>query len=569
MTQKQKAEAYDKALDAIKNLREMNPSDEGIQNWVNENFPELKESEGEKIRKDLIKWFEEFPDMIWRGHCCRYSHYKKDIIAWLEKQGQGVLKPVLDVEIPFGANDSELQEVSYYIPEGFHAELEDDKVIIKKGEQTTALPKWKYKKDNTPLLRDSLILNKYGCVVKSPSGAIVSDVWVIDYDELAKLPKEEFERQGEQKPVNDTDEDSVEVVKDTSILDMVEPKFKIGNWYQCTKDFFGKGVTFDKDTAYYCAKEGCLKDEYGCHIAIVKDLYDNFKLWTISDAKKGDVLASKDGRHILIFRNLDTNISFSSYYNIAGRLEIGWSNDTFIPATKEQRDTLFAKMKESGYEWDEEDKKLKKIEQNPACSEVDKDIMYDTLSNRLKFRKGEWIIRSAEGFKHNTYLIKEVKDYYVCEDLKGRRCTFTFNDVHKNFKSWDISDAKDSDVLVASDGSIFIFAGVVDCACKYYVALATNEYVKINKEAKGGYWETSRAVHPATKEQRDTLMKAMTDAGYTFDFDKKELKKIEDEPNKCEGCNNAKGCVACVDGSEWAHIEEQNPAWSEEDERPF
>ena len=32
---------------------------------------------------------------------------------------------------------------------------------------------------------------------------------------------------------------------------------------------------------------------------------------------------------------------------------------------------------------------------------------------------------------------------------------------------------------------------------------------------------------PATKEQRDTLEKAMTDAGYTFDFEKKELKKIE------------------------------------------
>lgn len=53
------------------------------------------------------------------------------------------------------------------------------------------LPKWRYKKDNAPLIRDSIILNKYGCVAKSPSGAIVCDVWVIDYDELAKLPKEE------------------------------------------------------------------------------------------------------------------------------------------------------------------------------------------------------------------------------------------------------------------------------------------------------------------------------------------------------------------------------------------
>ena len=34
-------------------------------------------------------------------------------------------------------------------------------------------------------------------------------------------------------------------------------------------------------------------------------------------------------------------------------------------------------------------------------------------------------------------------------------------------------------------------------------------------------------VNPATKEQREQLEKAMADAGYTFDFNKKELKKIE------------------------------------------
>lgn len=42
--------------------------------------------------------------------------------------------------------------------------------------------------------------------------------------------KEWLEKQGEQKPVNDTDEDIVEAVKDTSILDLAEPKFKVGDW---------------------------------------------------------------------------------------------------------------------------------------------------------------------------------------------------------------------------------------------------------------------------------------------------------------------------------------------------
>lgn len=42
------------------------------------------------------------------------------------------------LEIPFGAKDSELQESTYYIPDGFHAEIDDDKVIIKKGEKSAA-----------------------------------------------------------------------------------------------------------------------------------------------------------------------------------------------------------------------------------------------------------------------------------------------------------------------------------------------------------------------------------------------------------------------------------------------
>ena len=42
-----------------------------------------------------------------------------------------------DIEIPFGAKDSELQEATYFIPKGFHAEIDDDFVIIKKGEPTT------------------------------------------------------------------------------------------------------------------------------------------------------------------------------------------------------------------------------------------------------------------------------------------------------------------------------------------------------------------------------------------------------------------------------------------------
>jgi len=29
-----------------------------------------------------------------------------------------------------------------------------------------------------------------------------------------------------------------------------------------------------------------------------------------------------------------------------------------------------------------------------------------------------------------------------------------------------------------------------------------------------------------------------------------------EESDKCKGCNNVKGCIACVDGDQWAHYEE-------------
>ena len=50
-----------------------------------------------------------------------------------------------EIEIPFGAKDSELQEVTYYIPKGFHAEIDDGKVVIKQGELE---PAWSEEDEN-------------------------------------------------------------------------------------------------------------------------------------------------------------------------------------------------------------------------------------------------------------------------------------------------------------------------------------------------------------------------------------------------------------------------------------
>lgn len=65
--------------------------------------------------------------------------YEKATITQKDFVPEQELKKVEDeIEIPFGAKDSELQEVTYYIPKGFHAEIDDDNVVIKKGEKPAA-----------------------------------------------------------------------------------------------------------------------------------------------------------------------------------------------------------------------------------------------------------------------------------------------------------------------------------------------------------------------------------------------------------------------------------------------
>lgn len=136
MTIEQKAIAYDEAIKRAKKWRNA-PNADKIPTLstrvIEEIFPELKESEEERIRKELI-------DFV-KSRLAGFPQCEK-FIAWLEKQGEKNLVGCSaedEIEIPFGAKDTELQEVSYHIPKGFHAEIGDDKVVIKKGEKPT---KW-------------------------------------------------------------------------------------------------------------------------------------------------------------------------------------------------------------------------------------------------------------------------------------------------------------------------------------------------------------------------------------------------------------------------------------------
>ena len=160
-------------------------------------------------------------------------------------------------------------------------------------------------------------------------------------------------------------------VKYDKPADKVEPKIKAGDWVVCNN---GPHHIFQViERSWPNAK---YRDINGTEIFLnVNTLDKQYHLWTIQDAKDGDVLAVEHiGRYkfpfIAIYKNYGLNF-FNSYCSIGfdGKFYEADTEhvlDDIHPATKEQRDLLFQKIKENGYEWDAEKKELKKVEQKPA-----------------------------------------------------------------------------------------------------------------------------------------------------------------------------------------------------------
>ena len=278
MTIEEKAKAYDEAL---KKAKDMLAYKEVRQEDIEYLFPELKESEDEKIRKQ-ITGFITYSRVL--------DETKKIWLAWLEKQGA-------------------------------HAEFLDK---IQIGDKVT----------------------------RNEDGVLVN------LSQLKRVAKRD-EKQGEQKPA-----------------DKVEPKFKIekGKCYVCIRDLDDNYGTraFHKGSTYYSTKdETLLPDNSNVPFEIKYCVNDYFRLWTIKDSKDGDVL--KEDSCIFIIEKMNPNgtaivhccLFDDGDFDLIGST-LSFDVDSTYPATKEQRDLLFQKMKETGYEWDAEKKELKKIEQKPT-----------------------------------------------------------------------------------------------------------------------------------------------------------------------------------------------------------
>ena len=147
----------------------------------------------------------------------------------------------------------------------------------------------------------------------------------------------------------------------------VEPKFKVGDWI-----VRGEGFVYEPSLITE------IRDYYVCELLngervtyTLNDVHKNFHLWTIEDAKDGDILISENGNPFIFCEGggYDDDYDIFAYggLNKMGEFyesnrKTSWTYRTSLkPATKEQRDLLFAKLRELGYEWDANKKELHKI----------------------------------------------------------------------------------------------------------------------------------------------------------------------------------------------------------------
>ena len=328
-------------------------------------FPELKESEDEKMKKEIVRFIQmEVEDEI----------VGNKWISWLEKQNSNV--------------DNANKEYWRGYREGKQEILDKYAELEKQGEQK-CIPKY-----------------KIGDYVKNTNykGEPIYEIVYMD-KECYICEYRGKERMGDKAVMHFSfDNPYLRLVQKPT--DKVEPKFKVGDWVVDNKNGIVKQIL-----SY---KHGVYKHTYGYSGKIFEN---EWRMWTINDAKDGDVLTFKNDICGIIICKSPTDYDTGSYCrlvndNFINKEESGWDSTLLVPTTKEQRDLLFQKMKEADYKWDTEKKELKKIEQKSQrmISAEAKEAMYDKPALREDEVKINRIVACLENLNvaDNDILLKDI-----------------------------------------------------------------------------------------------------------------------------------------------------------------
>ena len=362
----QKSKRYDEVIekfDVILNLNTVKESGTIFVNDVRKILHELKEDEDERIRKWIRKELE--------------SKYVVDntvnnvladkALAWLEKQGKSNM----------GISEATKQELENNLNKALEKETPescnkflDEQGGLDKDSEGERIRKW---------------------LIELVEEVRKANPTNVEYNGMCSEAIVWLEKQREQKST-----------------DKVEPKFKVGDWIVYNDNLYHIGnIALQR---YY----ECLRVDGTVH-TFSFDIDNKSHLWTIiQDAKDGDVLTGHET--IVIFKKIDgLNIkcyctyhfmNFTSFY-----LDTLQSKDSYTPATKGQRDLLFQRIHDAGYEWDADKKELKKIEQKPAWSEEDLDSITAAINN-LEYFKNNCVYHLI-GLEPAITFLKSLKDRYT------------------------------------------------------------------------------------------------------------------------------------------------------------
>lgn len=330
-------EKYNQALERA---RYYHSKDYMLINSAIENiFPELKEkeSEDERIRRAIIAY-------ISHDQHCEVSN--ADMIAWLEKQSEQKLNPYSGTSFEYNGHIWGM------------CARDNGVEILFDGELKAFLS-----------LEKSFIYPIYP------------------------------------KPDLDNKSDIEAIKENVDNNNKVKPKFREGNYIvprNITSLKIWKVINIDEDGYYSIQSIANPEDDKVYHVPAFF-LERDYRLWTIQDTKDGDVLVN--GSNIFIFHFLNdtrlmgychVNTDNGRFYDDIGKNECFCLIDAVAtPATKEQCNLLFQKMKEAEYEWDAEKKELKKIE--PKKLDADKVIAW-LVANIVDFEY--YVKRFKQDFKY-------------------------------------------------------------------------------------------------------------------------------------------------------------------------
>ena len=564
MTQEEKVKAYDEAIKIA--VVAYKDEDRHLKATLERIFPELKESDDEKIKEGLIDYFNNFHLQTFAGL------EPKKILAWLEKQSEQ--KPAV---VDFKAKDWYVSKVD--------GKIYNDKFMEKPTNQSRKLEIEKAAMSATGIIeqeewfikgaewsdKNPYISSEKQDEQKSFARYKVGDT--IYYDSFGRLVSftiANIVEDGTDNPMyEDKDGNSVfqnEIVEHKPV-DKVEPNFhfKVGQWIVAT----GKCVyLISKIDGFNVTLIDTNGNEHVFDASSLNDAHE----WNIVDAKAGDVLEFGDHGRLVVgivsYVNKSTGKIDVSCLLEGNKFKIGnyYALDTINPhpATKEQYNTFKNAMIDAGYTFDFEKKVLRKLkfqigdeiktanEGSLTITRIDcfgywsDDLFICSFENSArweligkpvdkvesKFHEGDWIVGANNVFKIislndelNCYIAvtpsnEEVKIPYQFDNGQGHMCSYHL---------WTIQDAKDGDVLACNE-EILLFKsysvqGRISLYCWYNGQ--TNNFH--SKEVDDTLLTTRNKICPAAKKQRDTLFAKMKEAGCEWDADKKELKNIMDE----------------------------------------